>query len=108
MLFGCWIVSGWTVQVFGIVQELSGRSLKDTGHGLEPHWSVTGSGLSSGTQGHVWGRPRWDLQPAKRNENVLIEQQHTKTFTDIQIIQIYQNLCGYSDYSGWQNHTKAL
>lgn len=82
-LFGCWTVFGSTAQIFGVVQELSGRSLQDTEHVLELHWSVTGSGLGAGTQGHVWGHPRWDLQPSKRNEGLIV-QQHTRIFMDIQ------------------------
>lgn len=72
-LFDYWTVFGLTVQVFGIARELAGQSSQDTEHVvLELHWSVTGSGLNAGTQGHVWDHPQWDWQPSKRNDNMLI------------------------------------
>lgn len=79
-LFGCWTVFGLTVRVFGLAQELSGQSLQDTERVLELHRAVTGSGLKAGIQEHVWDHPRWDLQPLKRNNDLLIVQQHTKNF----------------------------
>lgn len=76
---GRWVVFGWTEQVFGVAQGLAGQSLQDTELGLELHWSVSGSGLSAATRGHVWGHPRWDWRPPKRKEKALIVQQHSTT-----------------------------
>lgn len=60
-LSGYSTVFGLTAEIFVIVQELAGQSLKDTEHVvLELRCPVTGSGQNAETQGHVSGHPQWD------------------------------------------------